>query len=121
VVLKKSLRYKELREILPAIDECVQALLRLDHSQDTGTVQMVWSKVQELQETVHRHQLTERHPQVHEVVSFLYLSCFSLLFLNGESFPAYQEEVRQRYKMLLRTIYILRRYPSFDEKRISNL
>lgn len=115
-------RYHELKELLPSIDQSVQALLHIEESKETE-VKAIWKQVQELQEKLYRYDLIRLFPEVHEVVSFLYLCCFSLLYLQGESFAVHREEVNKRYKALLRWIYF---FPRLDNsvnhpKRIGSL
>ncbi|MDR6224721.1 hypothetical protein [Desmospora profundinema] len=118
----KDHRYQELKEILPRIDVAVQTLLRLEEPVAHEKVLSVWHEAQWLQERVHQQGLVQRHPQVHEVVSFLSLSSFSLLYLHGESFQTYREELQSRYKSLLRWVYFFPKYASnAEDRRISNL
>ncbi|MFC4078286.1 hypothetical protein [Salinithrix halophila] len=115
-----SRRNHELKDILPRIDGNVQALLR--HGDGTpGEVEWILENVQDIQDTLHQRDLAGRYPQVHEVVSFLYLSCFSLLYMEGESFHTYQKEVKRRYKNLLRSLYFFPKYPARTGRQISNL
>lgn len=98
-------RYSELQDILPVIDWCVRSIIRREIQQEMEIVQLVWSRVMDVQEVLTWRNLITRYPKLHEVVSFLYLCCFSLLKLNGESFSVYREEVRLRYRALLRFLY----------------
>ncbi|OYD09883.1 hypothetical protein [Paludifilum halophilum] len=120
-MIVENRQYSELKEILSSIDWSVQALLRIE-AEDKGEVLKVCSRVQDLQDVVHRRDLARRYPHVHEVVSFLYLCCFSLLHLRGESFFTYRDEMKQRYKTLLRSLYFFpNQYFAAETKRISNL
>ncbi|SFS58961.1 hypothetical protein [Marininema halotolerans] len=113
----------ELREILPQIDTNVQALFRMSEKDDLGTATSVLERVQAVQETLYHQNLVGRYPEVHEVVSFMYLSCFSLLYMEGESFITYREEMKRRYKTLLRTFRFFPQYGYSRQikRRISNL
>lgn len=118
----KDQRYPELKEILPRVDDAVKTLLRLEEPIANETVLSVWREAQWLQEFIQQQGLSHRHPQVHEVISFLSLSCFSLLYLEGESFQTYREELQYRYKSLLRWFYFFPKVASHARKRrISNL
>ncbi|SDW29997.1 hypothetical protein SAMN05444487_102190 [Marininema mesophilum] len=113
----------ELREILPQIDTNAQALFRMSGRGELSTAKLILERVQAVQETLHHRDLVGRYPEVHEVVSFMYLSCFSLLYMEGESFLTYREEVKRRYKTLLRTF---RFFPQYGysrrmKRRISNM
>lgn len=111
----------ELKKVFPRIDNAVQTLLRMKEPVTRDAVLPIWQEAQWLQERIHDCDLAQCHPQVHEVVSFLLLSCFSLLYLEGESYPTYREELRSRYKSLLRWVYFFPKFATVNgDKRISN-
>ncbi|PTM58451.1 hypothetical protein [Desmospora activa] len=114
-------RNLKLKEVFPRIDNAVQTLLRLKEPVAREAVLPVWREAQWLQERIHHYDLAQCHPQVHEVVSFLSLSCFSLLYLEGESFSTYREELRSRYKSLLRWVYFSPKFATVGSvKRMSH-
>lgn len=106
-----------MKKMLPRVNRSVQTLLRMRKTGSGEVVEEVWRTVRELQEEVHQQGIARRYPCLHEVICFLYLGCFSLLHLEGESFDAYQQELQVRYKILLRRYS---RFPRFvsGEKRV---
>ncbi|MDN4593077.1 hypothetical protein [Polycladomyces subterraneus] len=113
---QRETRPQELGDILPFIDKSVRELYRFEPGQDPAPIRLLLGRVQQVQETLHRRNLTKRYPQLHEVVCFLYLCCFSVVHLGGESFHTYREEVKLRYKGLLRSLYFFFRRPRVTKK-----
>ncbi|MBA4495725.1 hypothetical protein ACFO25_11510 [Paenactinomyces guangxiensis] len=110
MALELDTRSNELGEILKVVDESVRLLNHFSDEKGLGVVETISEKVEWSLERLLARNLIKKHSQLHEVVYYLDLACFSLLRMNGESFHIYLQEVNQRYRVLLRVLYISYRH-----------
>lgn len=106
MALELDTRSNELGEILKAVDESVRLLNHFSEEKGLGLIRSISEKVEWSLDKLMNRNLIEEYSQLHEVVYYLDLACFSLLQMNGESFHIYLQEVNQRYRVLLRVLYI---------------
>ncbi|SEN36155.1 hypothetical protein [Lihuaxuella thermophila] len=109
MALELDTHSNELGEILKVVDESVRLLNHFSQDEGIGLVQGISEKVEWSLDRLLAGNRVHKHSQLHEVVYFLDLACFSLLKMNGDSFHIYLQEVNQRYRVLLRTLYISHR------------
>lgn len=101
MTLELEIRSNELEEILKVVDESIHLLNHLDMNQEMNLVKTVREKVDwTMEKMVHQRQI-ELYSQLHELIYYMDLACFSLLRLNGDSFQIYLQEVNQRYRKIL--------------------
>jgi hypothetical protein len=95
----------ELGEILKVVDESVWLLNHVSDDKELSLVRSISEKVAWSLEKVMGCEWVEIHSQLHELIYYMDLACFSLLEMKGESFQIYLQEVNQRYRSLLRALY----------------
>jgi hypothetical protein len=109
MALELDTRSNELGEILKVVDESVRLLNHFSEEEGIGLVRGISEKVEWSLDKLFARNLIHKQSQLHEVVYYLDLACFSLLKMNGDSFHIYLQEVNKRYRVLLRTLYISHR------------
>jgi hypothetical protein len=102
-------RTNELEEILKVVDESVRLLNHVSEGKEKNLAQTVSEKVEWSLDRMASRDWIELHSQLHDLVYYLDLACFSLMKMNGDSFQVYLQEVNQRYRILLRKLYHLYR------------
>ncbi|WP_124727151.1 hypothetical protein [Staphylospora marina] len=107
MVPETETRTHELGEILKVVDESVRMLNHVSSGEEQKLARTVSEKVEWSLDRLANRDWLELHMQLHELVYYLDLACFSLMNLNGESFHVYLQEVNQRYRTLLRKLYVM--------------
>ncbi|MBD1371685.1 hypothetical protein IC620_04845 [Hazenella sp. IB182357] len=104
--LELDTRSNELGDVLKVVDQSIRFLNTFSEARDLDCVEAVSEQVEWSLDKVLTREWVKDHPELHEVVCFLDLACFSLLRLNGESFRVYLEEINYRYRNFLTVQYI---------------
>jgi len=101
MTLELETRSNELGEILKVVDESIHLLNHFDADKEMSMVKSVREKVDWSLERIVNRNGVELHSQLHDLIYYMDLACFSLLRMNGESFQIYLQEVNLRYRKLL--------------------